>query len=277
MTYPGVTTAAAGGLSLYGDGSDGNVTISVDTTLTRDMYYDTLTVNSGITLNTSGWRVFAKTAIVNNGTIKCGGVAGAGIVGGTPATSGALSTGWDGYGGGNGAVGNSTANRTIPSVVGIGGAGGASGTGLAGGTVATTALATTYGTPRSLPNAITGYAIVGSLTPAFFTGGQGGAGGAGASGSPGGGGGQGGGVMVLAAKTITNAGTITVAGGNGAAGTGTNAGGGGGGGGGWVSIIYTTLNNAGTITAAGGTGGGKVGTGVAGSNGTAGTVIYLPN
>ena len=44
----------------YGDGNDGDVTISGATTLTADMYYNNLTINDGITLNTGGYRVFSK-------------------------------------------------------------------------------------------------------------------------------------------------------------------------------------------------------------------------
>jgi hypothetical protein len=66
-------------LTLYGSGADGTVTISTDTTLTRDMSYDVLTVNTGVTLNTSGFVVMCKTSLTNNGTITdadSGGTAG---------------------------------------------------------------------------------------------------------------------------------------------------------------------------------------------------------
>ena len=46
--------------SIYGSGMDGNVTISSNTTLTRDMYYNNLDVNAGIVLNTAGYRVFVR-------------------------------------------------------------------------------------------------------------------------------------------------------------------------------------------------------------------------
>ncbi len=36
----------------FGDGSDGDVTISSNTTLVSDRYYNNLTVNNGVTLNT---------------------------------------------------------------------------------------------------------------------------------------------------------------------------------------------------------------------------------
>jgi len=34
--------------------------VSVTATLTRDMYYNNLTVNNGIVLNTKGFRIFVK-------------------------------------------------------------------------------------------------------------------------------------------------------------------------------------------------------------------------
>ena len=46
--------------NLFGDGSDGDVTISGSTTLTRDMYYNDLTIESTGTLTTAGFRVFVK-------------------------------------------------------------------------------------------------------------------------------------------------------------------------------------------------------------------------
>jgi hypothetical protein len=81
-----ITLAASGdgaGAAAYGDGSDGNVTLGVNTTLTRDMYYDTLALN-GFTLNTASYRVFAKTAISGSGSIK----ATVGTVGGTGGNGG---------------------------------------------------------------------------------------------------------------------------------------------------------------------------------------------
>lgn len=46
--------------SIYGSGMDGNVTISANTTLTRDMFYNNLTISAGYTLNTAGYRVFVR-------------------------------------------------------------------------------------------------------------------------------------------------------------------------------------------------------------------------
>lgn len=46
--------------SIYGSGADGNVTISANTTLTRDMHYNNLTISAGYTLDTAGFRVFVR-------------------------------------------------------------------------------------------------------------------------------------------------------------------------------------------------------------------------
>jgi hypothetical protein len=49
-----------GGDEIYGFGQDGDVTLTANTTLSRDMYYDDLTINSGVTLDTNGYRVFVR-------------------------------------------------------------------------------------------------------------------------------------------------------------------------------------------------------------------------
>lgn len=64
------------------DASDWSVTISTNTTLTEDKYYNILTVNSGVTLNTWGYRIYAK-QVINNGTIERNG------------NNGANGTGWE--------------------------------------------------------------------------------------------------------------------------------------------------------------------------------------
>lgn len=72
---------------VYGSGDDGEVTISVDTVLTRDMQYTTLTVNEGVTLDTKGFIVSCSVALINNGTITdnySGGNGGRGGVGSNP-------------------------------------------------------------------------------------------------------------------------------------------------------------------------------------------------
>ena len=49
-----------GGDEIYGFGQDGNVTITGDTTLARDMFYNDLTINTGCTLDTNGYRIFVR-------------------------------------------------------------------------------------------------------------------------------------------------------------------------------------------------------------------------
>lgn len=56
---------------LFGDGSDGDVTItSGTTTLTQDMFYDNLTLNDGAILKPDGYRVFVKSTLKRLGTGK---------------------------------------------------------------------------------------------------------------------------------------------------------------------------------------------------------------
>ena len=49
--------------SIYGSGMDGNVTISSNTSLTRDMFYNNLTIDPGITLDTAGFKVFVRNTL----------------------------------------------------------------------------------------------------------------------------------------------------------------------------------------------------------------------
>lgn len=56
-------------IDFFGTGADGDVTISANTTLTRDMHYNNLTVNATYTLNTDGYSVYVKNKLTNNGTI----------------------------------------------------------------------------------------------------------------------------------------------------------------------------------------------------------------
>jgi len=58
--------------SVYGTGSDGTVVIASNTSLSRDMYYNSLTINVGTMLNTNGFRVFVKGTLTLNGNIGVG-------------------------------------------------------------------------------------------------------------------------------------------------------------------------------------------------------------
>lgn len=103
-------TGSQGAIS-FGDGSDGDVTLSSNTTLTADKYYDNLTIPSGVTLNPGGYRIFVMNNLTIDGTISGSGGSGANGQNGEPGNSpplggtggGALS---DGYLRGSSAGGN---------------------------------------------------------------------------------------------------------------------------------------------------------------------------
>jgi len=239
---------------IFGDGSDGDVTISGDTTLTSDMYYNNLTVDNGITLNTGGYRVFVKEILTNNGTISRVGVAGgngnnAGGSGGTGGTAGtALATGsiygsYAGKVGGNGAEGgipsctinaqNGTAGASADKSIGLAGVAGGAGNGGGNVSQCTTGTSGTGGTiTGTILNSIKNVTHALNLadfqtslavfkpSPGSGSGGGGGAGknvdnNANGNGGGGGGSGSGGGIVSLFARRIVNSGTITVKGGNG--------------------------------------------------------------
>lgn len=62
-----------GNNAVYGPGTDGDVVITGNPiTLTSDMYYNNLTINSGAFLLTNGFRVFVKNTITINGAIGLG-------------------------------------------------------------------------------------------------------------------------------------------------------------------------------------------------------------
>jgi hypothetical protein len=84
----------------------------------------------------------------------------------------------------------------------------------------------------------------------------------------------------VAAKSITNNGSICAHGGNGGNATlnaGTSSGGGGGGSGGIVQVIYNTLAGTGVIEANGGLGGALAGTGLVGLPGSVGVINLMRN
>lgn len=322
---------------IYGDGDDGNVTISGNTTLTSDMFYNNLTVDNGFTLNPNGFRIFVKGTLTNNGTISrngavggngtnatgttggvfgTGGTAGAALadgsikgalagvagvngVDGVARSSSGTTNGNNGTTGGNGtnvaksivtsdgisgvAGGNGGNGTTAGSGTGNGGTGGAAGSGG-------TRTGTVY---NKIHNALAANRLYDDNGSAFLTAapsnGSSGTGASGgvsvllntntsaSSGATGGSGASGsqGGIVVIFARKIINAGTISANGGAGgnagttfassandndfggqaAAGGSGGSSGGDGGNGGAVILVYSSLTNTGTIQAAGGTGG----------------------
>jgi len=283
--------------SVYGDGSDGVVVLDGVTNYasqgftlfttnlylqTRDSFTTALTINSGVTLNPIGFRIFCTGTLTNNGTISAGGgTGGATGTGGTPALTGAnnaLLTGQTGGAGnsGNGSAGTAGAHSMATGAAGAGGHGSGTNTGGA----APTQVPVTN-EPRSVADAIRLISQVTGANQAIY-GGDGGSGGGGDGTHNGGGGGGGGGNIVIAARQITGTGTISTAGGNGGTPTTGVAGGGGGANGGILVVVSqsVSLNQStgtatipsftGTISTAGGLGGTAIGGGNA-TNGTAGS------
>lgn len=266
--------------SVFGDGSDSDVVITVNTSLTRDMFYRNLTVSGvGTVLDPTNFRIFVSGTLTIAASCKIGPSA-------FSATDGTLK-GCAAFvtGGSGGAVGTN-GNNTTSSLGATAGAGGTDGAGHAGGTAGTaTAPTAGKGSPRALiqwGGHILGIAAGASLWTPISGGGSGGGGG-GAAASVGGFGGDGGPVTFIAARAIVLAAASNIlANGNaGGTATGSNAGGGGGGGGGCLLLAYGSkaLSGGGSpvfsaaTNCAGGAGGAKVGTGVVGSTGSNGTVV----
>jgi hypothetical protein len=259
----------------WGDGSDGDVTISVDTDLAGVVkQYNNLTINAGVKLydSTGALRIYVRNKLTLNGNIDQSGLGGAGGAGSagvfsqhyggsyyaSPGEIGLTKggTGADGvynsYSGGaldilHGGIIDDTADWTSwnafilnldyfnPTVTGINAVGGG-GTGGGGGN-------TSLATPQS-------------------------------PGGDGGDGGAGGGFVFVAAKKIVGSGIISAAGLPGEDGMirDSAAGGGGGGGGGGVALVYykSSPDNTFTVTADGGSGGANGSTvATAGTNGIA--------
>jgi hypothetical protein len=275
-TIAGIITFSGGTFgttNIWGNGEDGDVTISVDTTLTRDMFYNNLTVNSSIILNTAGFKIFVKNTLLINSSlsrIRNNGADGSGITPGAGAPSGTLRGGTIGgvgktvgsgsSGAGGGGAGIVVIAARIINNVGIIEANGGKGADAPGGDC---------GGESSNGGNNTGMDI--------GLGSNGGAGGNSANGT-------GGLAQIIVATSnqkmiipsiafmggydpvavkIPGGGT---GGGGGAAGLNVSTGGGGGGGGGFCVVFYAS-GTVGSVNANGGLGG----TGVGGSSGTVGS------
>ena len=191
---PGAQGEAGLGVDdLFGNGADGPVTLTSNTVLERDMYYDTLTVSTGVTLSPNGFRVFVHDTLTlgDNAVIdRSGGTA-------TPSADAVLAPGTLGGGGtGQSPVSCTSTGGNVSNSLG-GSAGTWEGSTLG---VATTPSAAVGGTQifDSLSNAIAGRTLDGALV----VGGAGGDG-CGAVNENGGGGG----VLVVVARDIVLSGT----------------------------------------------------------------------
>lgn len=193
-----------------GDGSDGDVVISSPTTLTRDMYYNNLTVND--VLEPNGWAIYVKEVLDGSGTIRYNG-----------STGGAGNVTSQG-----GAGANANTNGYLRNTPGAGGGGaGRSGSNYGGG-------AGGVGGYRNANNGAAGSGVtagsggagnagrISYAQPSVQSGGDGGnsgtSGSSNAGGASGGGGGSSGGIIAIKADTIAGSFTIEAIGGNGGAG-----------------------------------------------------------
>lgn len=300
----GQIAAAGGGVSIFGDGSDGSVVFDGSTTilgmapssnvytLTRDFFFSAVTLNSGVQIKTNGFRIFcsgtftggSSTSIIQwNGAAGVVTAAGGATSNGSSSFSGGTTTASPGTAGGAGGTAAGSAGVNQATTGGLGGAGGAGGTGNgganaggAGGTINANAAAN--GSLRAAPSAIT-LVTLGGTTVSRFAGGAGGGGGGG-DGTAGGGGGAGGGIVAVYAKTFAGTGAIQARGGAGGTPAGGNRGGGAGGGGGLVVVISQSVVagavSGWTIDAAIGAAGTSTGNGGTPGAATAGLVVLLP-
>jgi hypothetical protein len=247
-------------------------------TLTRDVYFTNLTVNTGVTIETNGYRIFCRGTLSGAGVVSHNGNPGSSVIGGNPATDGSVKGGW-GVGGLSGQGANNGAASTTTPGLGHGGAGGAGGAGTGFTAGAGTTPVTPDGgirrTVAELSHPFTWRFSTSAMAP--IGGGGAGGGGGGSSAAGGGSGGGGGGVVVVAARVLSGTISFEAKGGDGgAANAAGNGGGGGGGGGGAIHLLYADKSGwTGTTNVSGGAGGAKVGTGTAGTAGSAGNVIQL--
>jgi hypothetical protein len=275
--HDGTNGALLGGAkSAYGDGSDGDVTISGTTSMTRDTYYNNLTVNAGQTLWVNGWRIFVKGTLTLNGTIATPWLVNSGQTGGGPPSGagyGKLSTGGGQAGAWQPGAGSGGAAFTMG---GIGGRGGDAGAYTATPCSVITGSGDYYGPHAGGPLLWFGAYMTGNIGMSPMAAGMGGGGGSCVSGYAGGGGHGGGWIMVFARRIVISAtGAMKSRGGDGAPGSTPTSGGGGGGSGGCIVLTYDSLSNVGTISCPGGNGGAGAGIGTAGSTGGAGVVMYF--
>lgn len=191
----------------FGDGSDGDKIVSSPETLTRDMYYNNLTVNS--TLTTNGFKIYVKDTLDGNGTIQYP----------TP-SNGSNASGSNGGSGGNGFSG--TSYGVLLNVPGSGGGYGLTYQGNAGGSIGAAGTGG-IGSPSAGNGGNGGNGSNRLIGSANNPGGDGHEGwstssGNNASGGGGGGGGASGGIIMIFARNWAGTFTIRSVGGNGGTG-----------------------------------------------------------
>jgi hypothetical protein len=277
-------------VGLYGPGYDGDLTVSGTYTLSRETYFNNLTLTGTGTVKPAGHKLFVKgTLTINSGCSinDDGNSTTTNTIGATLLSRGTLGaqSGPAGAGNtvaGNGANGGASVSMVPPynifGAIPSGGVGGNAGIRTGGTTTANAptfgqGLASTWWSARLMASALT------TGNNNGWAGGGGGGGGANSSGagSYGGGGGGGGGVVYVAAYSIVNNGRISANGGNGgnASGSGDAGGGGGGAGGSVILITNTPSSSVGLLQVSGGSGGNSIGTGSVGTTGSSGSYFVL--
>jgi hypothetical protein len=299
------TFAAPAGSNAYGDfgdGSDGNQTLDGTTTIlgmvpvgtttytaTRDLFFQNLTINGGIILNTGSFGIFINGTLSGSGKIQrnggngtsgaAGAAAGANVYGasgaGGTAAGGSSSTAPREFVAGAAAVvaGGTAGNVGTPGNPGVGTGGGGSGGGGGGAVGAgtsssasgtTSIVSAANGSIRRIHQAISGRSFNGATSVQQYTcgtgGGVGGTGGGSGSSGLGGRGGAGGGYCMVSVRHCSFTGTLEAKGGDGGPGnpaTSGTAGGGGGAGAGGGGIVVCIMGDGTlpTLDASGGTGG----------------------
>lgn len=247
------------GENYFGDGSDGDVTLSAGTTtLSTDMFYNNLTMTGSAILNPNGYKVFvqgvctigASAKVQRNGNNGTAGTSNAGAgagggAGGTALNAGSMGAEQAGAAGGNTATAgtNGTSNNPTYQNVngvagGLGGRGDVDTTTRAGGTGGTSTRGALYKTIASTSKLLSYFSNVASVAAASdFT------------------------ITQIFPSAAYKVGSGAGGGGGGtfgsSGGPSSQAGGGGGGGsnGGKIFIAAKEFNNSGTIEAIGGTGG----------------------
>ena len=261
-------------------GNYGNVTYTSDTTLTGNINAINITINSGVTITTNGYYMYAISDFTNNGTLTGGnnsnapgGTAGFTYIRINGGAGTSITTSYAGSAGGGGGGGITSGGEP-------GGGGGSGGSTLvaggSGGSGSDTIAGGGGGGAGSTPSAPSMSQTLASdmfsSIEDYLSSASGGGGGAG--GSDGGAGGAGifgvaiGGNNVIAGTINTNGNSGDN--GNGGDGNG-GSGGGGGSGAGSILIVYNSSYTAGTYSYSGGSGGsGGAGTNNGGSGGNGG-------
>lgn len=234
---------------LFGDGSDGNVTLIANANYDTPKNFTDFTLNSGVTLSVTN----ALTPLI----IRCTG---------TCTINGTIDLSGKGYQITDSNEGTKGVNRSYRGAGG--GAGGNSG-GEGGGS-------TLYPSETSAIQNVLFQSIL-SMNLELSCGGSGGNSVKGSTGTwPVGAGGAGGGAILIIAKSITGTGNIFAKGSNGGVpSSGTHKAGGGGGGGGEIALITSSYTFSGTVSAAGGSGGNVGSDSLNGKNGGNGASAIL--